>query len=383
MEKPFAQPDSTSFFESLSIILGSTEEAEIYYTLNNDEEPNSSSQRFVASNPIILQDTATIKAIAIKDGISSEIATFTYTKLNQPLPTVTAVTNQEHYANSSATRTVNITFSGKVTTSTFPVNNITLQILNSSAQPVSNPDDPALRNIALSQDGSFTGNWTLPVDLPEGTYSLQAIYFGHIFTNLDTFSVTHIEKPFAEPAPTEFTNSQSVTLSCPTQGASIYYTLDNQEPSSNSLQYVSTKPINLLNTTTIKTVAIKDGVSSEVVSFTYTRLGQPVDECFIATASYGSKFEPSVVLLRQFRDSYLLTNIPGRAFVAFYYQNSPPIAAYIARVEPLKIAVRGLLIPVVAFVYLLFHPLLMCVLLALLIIFILVRFRKRLQVSKA
>jgi hypothetical protein len=32
------------------------------------------------------------------------------------------------------------------------------------------------------------------------------------------------------------------------------------------------------------------------------------------------------MVLRKFRDRYLLTNAPGKAFVRFYYKHSPPIA---------------------------------------------------------
>ncbi len=69
--------------------------------------------------------------------------------------------------------------------------------------------------------------------------------------------------------------------------------------------------------------------------------------CFIATAAYGSYLEPEVVSLRTFRDNYLLTNDPGRAFVSFYYEYSPPIASYIADHEMLRAAVRIGLSPIV------------------------------------
>lgn len=45
--------------------------------------------------------------------------------------------------------------------------------------------------------------------------------------------------------------------------------------------------------------------------------------CYIATMAYGSYDAPQVRILRRFRDRVLLTNVPGRAFVRFYYRASP------------------------------------------------------------
>jgi hypothetical protein len=74
--------------------------------------------------------------------------------------------------------------------------------------------------------------------------------------------------------------------------------------------------------------------------------------CFIATAAYGSYFEKHVQILRNFRDSYLLTNSLGQAFVSFYYRTSPPIADFIAKHDGIRAAVRMALAPVVGVAYL-------------------------------
>ena len=69
--------------------------------------------------------------------------------------------------------------------------------------------------------------------------------------------------------------------------------------------------------------------------------------CFIATAAYGSWLAPEVVLLRSFRDQYLLTNPPGQWFVDTYYRYSPPIAALIETSPELAAVTRALLAPLV------------------------------------
>ena len=101
-----------------------------------------------------------------------------------------------------------------------------------------------------------------------------------------------------------------------------------------------------------------------------------LDECFIATAAFGSKLQPAVALLRQFRDQCLLTNRLGTKFVNFYYKNSPPIAQFIAGNDTLRGIVRGLLLPFIAIAYGIMHPVVGCLGL-IVIIFAAVMWRKR------
>jgi len=75
--------------------------------------------------------------------------------------------------------------------------------------------------------------------------------------------------------------------------------------------------------------------------------------CFIATAAYGYYSAPQVRALRAFRDRYLLTNAPGRAFVHWYYRHSPPAARYISTHPLWKAVVRIALWPAVALAWLL------------------------------
>jgi hypothetical protein len=73
----------------------------------------------------------------------------------------------------------------------------------------------------------------------------------------------------------------------------------------------------------------------------------PNKGCFIATAAYGYYSAPQVQALREFRDRYLVTNAPGRAFVRWYYTHGPVGAQFINEHPRLKPFVRTALMPAV------------------------------------
>ena len=67
---------------------------------------------------------------------------------------------------------------------------------------------------------------------------------------------------------TPFEETTSVTLSGPA-GAEIRYTVDGSTPTTSSSLY--SEALTLNETTTVKAIAIKDGVSSEVTTRTFTK----------------------------------------------------------------------------------------------------------------
>jgi hypothetical protein len=77
--------------------------------------------------------------------------------------------------------------------------------------------------------------------------------------------------------------------------------------------------------------------------------------CFIATAAYGSCMEPHVMILKDFRDTYLIPCALGRTFVRIYYKYSPQLAQFISRHDMLKAVVRISILPLVGISYAALH----------------------------
>lgn len=83
--------------------------------------------------------------------------------------------------------------------------------------------------------------------------------------------IKSVNMPVATPPSQTFTGaSLSVTLSSATPDAKIYYTTDGTTPTANSTEY--TTAISVTATTTIKAIAVKDGmINSNVMTEVYTK----------------------------------------------------------------------------------------------------------------
>lgn len=127
-----------------------------------------------------------------------------------------------------------------------------------------------------------TGSWTGSAQ--DVTFTLGG-KIGTESTQLRIVSITvtytpgevAVERPVATPAAGFYTEAQNVTLTCATEGATIYYTLDGKEPTAASTEY--TAPIAISKTTTLKAVAIKGEDKSSVLTAEYAL---PVDVADIA-----------------------------------------------------------------------------------------------------
>lgn len=72
---------------------------------------------------------------------------------------------------------------------------------------------------------------------------------------------------------------------------------------------------------------------------------------FFAMAALDSSAERYLKLLRDFRDSFLLSNTPGRLLIKWYYRISLPISEYISRYKMVKRVVCALIYPLAGLSY--------------------------------
>ncbi|MBR5085155.1 MAG: chitobiase/beta-hexosaminidase C-terminal domain-containing protein [Prevotella sp.] len=95
-----------------------------------------------------------------------------------------------------------------------------------------------------------------------------------------------VPTPIFSVAEGVYTEAQTVAITCEDEDADIYYTLDGSTPTSESTLYESA--ITISETTTLKAIAIKDGVSSLLASATYT-IETPITIAVAREKSAGSE----------------------------------------------------------------------------------------------
>jgi M6 family metalloprotease-like protein len=94
---------------------------------------------------------------------------------------------------------------------------------------------------------------------------------------------SNIALPVFSPNAGRYMEAQTVTISCATEGATIYYTTDGTEPTRESQEY--TGPITISETTTLKAFAVLDDEESEVATAKYVIVKFSDSDKFVRVAS--------------------------------------------------------------------------------------------------
>ena len=122
---PVIEPESGYFTGSVAVKMSClTSGAEIYYTTNGSEPTTGSTEKY--NTDITLNDTATVKAVAVKAGKQSQIVTATFRKRADSAKTVTDVTLNLSDHKKSLTVGMSDQLTAKVKHNETPINDVSV-----------------------------------------------------------------------------------------------------------------------------------------------------------------------------------------------------------------------------------------------------------------
>ena len=312
LQPVFAPESGTTFDNSLSVSISCPAEgATIHYTTDGSEPTTDSPvyRRFR------INGRTTVKAIAEEDGILSNVVTAEYALGQCADPVITPADGSS------------FEWAGQIVS-------IDWQSENGVLRYTTNGDDPTI------ESPIYNGPFTI-----SDTTIVKAKAFGDQFfdsaviTSKITRVWTNVTKPQIESAES-FTGSKTkVEISCATEGATIYYTKDGNDPNSHSMKY--TGPFYVTESCTIKAYAGKyDYRNSAVATHSIEKvwgigdtLGKP-DHCFTTdnnggagwvkvddtTAPNGEAMKSGAITHNQ--SSVLSTTVMGPGTLSFHWRTS-------------------------------------------------------------
>lgn len=130
---------------------------------------------------------------------------------------------------------------------------------------------------AILYNAFYNEKYNTVVEVPEGSgFTIEG--FVSVYSNklqITPMSITggtveqRVEAPVFDPASCALQAGAAVTITCPTEGATIFYTTDGTEPTAASFQY--TAPVVINEALTLSAIAIKEGmINSDVTKANYT-----------------------------------------------------------------------------------------------------------------
>jgi Raf kinase inhibitor-like YbhB/YbcL family protein len=241
VEDPQFSPAAGTYTGARQLTLTcATAGAAIYYTLDGSR-PTTSKNLYSA--PFSINANSTVKAIAVKqpDLSDSNIVTAEYLiKVPAPAFSVAGGTYSEE-------KTVVIT-SG--------VSGASIYYTTNGATPVAD------------QQYLYGGPVTVGRSM---TLKAIAVKSGMLFSAVtEAQYVIKVKTPEFSPAPGNYTDTQSVAITCQTPNSSIYFTADGTPPTA-AAGVLYTAPITVASNTTIKAIGIKSGLeNSDIATGAYT-----------------------------------------------------------------------------------------------------------------
>lgn len=219
------------------------------------------------NEPFTITETTTVYAKATKEGLTdSEVASKTFTKATvmtiaearEAIDAGTGVTNVYVKGFISQIDSYNSTY-GSITYWISEDGTTTNQFEVYGGLNLNNTQFSSIDDVVLGAEVVVFGNIKKYNDIYEFDKNNYLVSYV-----APTISVA---APVFSPEAGTYTKSQNVTITCETEGATIYYTVDGEEPTSASTEY--TGAISVSTTTTIKAIAIVGSDESTVATATY------------------------------------------------------------------------------------------------------------------
>lgn len=319
---PVITPDGGSFRRSQTVTIAcATENAEIYYTTDGTDPLNVSTAKRYAG-PFTITESAAVKAAAKRSDLrDSDLAEASFTRLPDPvLGGQAAIRGTARYGQSLTADTSGITGNtgklsyqwnrdgaaipgamearytvaeadiGRTLTVTITSDTAVGSVTSGgvTAQKAEGPEAPKVTGVTCTtpenQDGAITGvdetmeyargilaaktpvTGTRITGLTPGTYFVRwketATREAGIFAVVEVPAYEApqtVEMPVIQPNGGSFTGTQTVTITCATRGAKIYYTIDGSDPEQSGTAY--TGPFVLRASATVRAYAEAEGLT--------------------------------------------------------------------------------------------------------------------------
>lgn len=257
VQSPYTSIPSGSVDLGAEILLKNrTQGASIYYTVAYDgqtpDDPTVSSAVFDEAQPIVIQIETVIKALAVKDGVKSEIVTFRFLSMNQ-LDTPTASID----SGAMVSRGTRLKLSA-------PDGAVIYYTMDGS-DPTDAENAAVIEGKEITLDGSAGAQITIKAYArAEGKSDSDVVTFTYQISQ----SASGVTADVANG--TLVSNGSKVNLMTDVTGAKIYYTTDGSDP----VDYGKEGSVVTVNGTaggtfTIKAVAVVDGEAGSISTFTY------------------------------------------------------------------------------------------------------------------
>ena len=225
-----------------------TDGATIYYTIDGTE-PTTSSTKYTGA--FTLSSNATVKAIAVKSGWNNSdvaSASFTYTVETVATPTITPNGGELKYGNNTVT--------------------IACATADATIYYTTNGATPTTSSTKYTGAFTLTSNATVKAIAVKTGWNNSSVASASF-----TYTVETVATPVIAPNGGEIEAGTTISISCATSGATIYYSTNGAEPTT-----VYSAPFALNEAVTVKAVAKKEGWNNSATAQASFTIKQEVVE---------------------------------------------------------------------------------------------------------